>query len=85
MPAAEPLRILIIKLGALGDFIQALGPFAAIRRHHADAHITLLTTDPFAAFAAASATARFAFSPATARFAVATTSVFSLASSCPGK
>lgn len=54
IPAAEPSRILIIKLGALGDFIQALGPFAAIRRHHANAHITLLTADPFAAFAAAS-------------------------------
>lgn len=40
-------NILIIKLGALGDFIQALGPCAAIRRHHSDAHITLLTTAPF--------------------------------------
>ncbi len=54
MSAAELSRILVIKLGALGDFIQALGPFAAIRRHHANAHITLLTTEPFAAFAAAS-------------------------------
>lgn len=43
-------RILVIKLGALGDVIQALGPFAAIRRHHADAEITLLTTLPFAEF-----------------------------------
>ncbi|MCB9979480.1 MAG: glycosyltransferase family 9 protein [Rhodospirillales bacterium] len=41
-------RILVIKLGALGDFIQALGPMAAIRQHHPDAHITLLTTPPFA-------------------------------------
>ena len=24
-------RILVIKLGALGDFVQAMGPFAAIR------------------------------------------------------
>lgn len=47
-------RILVVKLGALGDFIQAAGPFAAIRAHHADARITLLTTKPFAAFAAAS-------------------------------
>ncbi len=49
-------RILVIKLGALGDFVQALGPFAAIRRHHgaaAGAHITLLTTEPYADFAAA--------------------------------
>lgn len=40
-------RILVIKLSALGDFIHALGPMAAIRRHHADAHITLLTTERF--------------------------------------
>lgn len=40
-------HILIIKLGALGDFVQALGPCAAIRKHHQDAHITLLTTAPF--------------------------------------
>lgn len=43
--------ILVIKLGALGDFIQALGPMAAIRRAHPSAHITLLTTKPFAEFA----------------------------------
>jgi len=42
-------RILVIKLGALGDFIQALGPFQAIRRHHPAAHITLLTTPGFSA------------------------------------
>lgn len=47
-------RILVIRLGALGDFVQSAGPFAAIRAHHADAEITLLTTRPFAAFAAAS-------------------------------
>lgn len=40
-------RILVIKLGALGDFLQALGPFAAIRNHHRDAHVTLLTTAPY--------------------------------------
>ncbi|HAK62204.1 MAG TPA: ADP-heptose--LPS heptosyltransferase, partial [Alphaproteobacteria bacterium] len=39
-------RILVIKLGALGDFILAMGPFKAIRHHHAGAHITLLTTPP---------------------------------------
>ncbi len=43
-------HILIIKLGALGDFIQALGPMSAIRRHHPDAEITLLTTQPFVSF-----------------------------------
>jgi ADP-heptose:LPS heptosyltransferase len=41
------MRILVIKLGALGDFVQAMGPAAAIRAHHADAEITLLTTAPF--------------------------------------
>ena len=40
-------HILVIKLGALGDFVQALGPCAAIRQHHKDARITLLTTAPF--------------------------------------
>src|SRR5205085_8216271 len=44
-------HILVIRLSALGDFIQALGPFAAIRRHHAEDSITLLTTRPFAALA----------------------------------
>jgi ADP-heptose:LPS heptosyltransferase len=43
-------RILVIKLGALGDIVQALGPFAAIRHHHAASRITLLTTMPFADF-----------------------------------
>ena len=44
-------KILVIKLGALGDFIQALGPMAAIRRHHPGVNITLLTTKPFLNFA----------------------------------
>ncbi len=39
--------ILIIKLGALGDFVLATGPFQAIRRHHDLARITLLTTPAF--------------------------------------
>jgi ADP-heptose:LPS heptosyltransferase len=43
-------RILVIKLGALGDIVQALGPAAAIRRHHPEAEIVLLTTAPFADF-----------------------------------
>lgn len=42
-------NILVIKLGALGDFIYALGPMAAIRRAHPHDRITLLTTKPFAA------------------------------------
>lgn len=40
-------RVLVIKLGALGDFVLAMGPAAAIRRHHANAQIVLLTTRPF--------------------------------------
>ncbi|GEO81009.1 glycosyl transferase [Pararhodospirillum oryzae] len=46
------MRILVIKLSALGDFIQALPACAAVRRHHPGAHVTLLTTRPFAALAA---------------------------------
>lgn len=45
-------EILIIKLGALGDFIQALGPMPEIRRHHANDRITLLTTRRYAELAA---------------------------------
>jgi ADP-heptose:LPS heptosyltransferase len=41
-------RILVIKLAALGDVVQAFGPFAAIRAHHQDARIALLTTPPYA-------------------------------------
>ncbi len=44
-------RVLVIKLAALGDFVQAFGPFAAIRAHHPEAEITLLTTPPYADFA----------------------------------
>ena len=46
--------VLVIKLGALGDFVQALGPFSAIRTHHADQRIALLTTPPFVLIAEAS-------------------------------
>ena len=48
---AEPRRILVIKLGAIGDFFMAMPAFQAIRRHHPDARITLLTTRFFAAMA----------------------------------
>jgi ADP-heptose:LPS heptosyltransferase len=47
-------RILVIKLGALGDVVQALGPMAAIRQHHPGAHIVALTTAPFVPLLAAS-------------------------------
>ena len=46
------MRVLVIRLGAFGDFVQSFGPFAAIRAAHAEAEITLLTTRPFAALAA---------------------------------
>ena len=44
----DPERLLVIKHGALGDFVQALGPMQAIRDAHPRAHITLLTTAPYA-------------------------------------
>ncbi|MCR9255396.1 MAG: glycosyltransferase family 9 protein [Alphaproteobacteria bacterium] len=47
-------NILVIKLGAFGDFIMALGAFAAIRRHHADDRVTLLTIPGLVALAEAS-------------------------------
>ncbi len=50
MPQNNEYRILVIKLSALGDFIQALGPMKAIKKHHPDAHITLLTTKSFKKF-----------------------------------
>lgn len=40
-------HILVIMHGALGDWVLATGPFAAIH-HHPAAHITLLTTPAFA-------------------------------------
>jgi ADP-heptose:LPS heptosyltransferase len=49
----QAARILVIKLGALGDFVQALGPMQAIRRHHANARVVLLTTEPYRSLALA--------------------------------
>jgi ADP-heptose:LPS heptosyltransferase len=40
-------NILVVKLSALGDFVLSIGAMQAIRAHHADARITLLTTAPF--------------------------------------
>jgi ADP-heptose:LPS heptosyltransferase len=48
------MRVLVIKLGALGDFVQAFAAFRTIRDAHADAQITLLTTPPYAELAQAS-------------------------------
>jgi ADP-heptose:LPS heptosyltransferase len=39
---------LVIKLGALGDIVQAMGSAAAIREFHRGAWIVLLTTRPYA-------------------------------------
>lgn len=47
-------RILVIKLAALGDFVQATLPMQRIRAAHPEAEITLLTTPPFAGLAQAS-------------------------------
>lgn len=45
-----PRKILVIKHGALGDFVNALGVFKGIRTHHPEDHITLLTTPPYHSF-----------------------------------
>ena len=44
----------MIRLGALGDMVLSFGPFAAIRAHHPEAEVTLLTTPPFAGLMRAS-------------------------------
>jgi ADP-heptose:LPS heptosyltransferase len=49
-----PAAVLVIKLSALGDFVLAFPAFARIRAAHPKARITLLTTAPYAALAAAS-------------------------------
>jgi ADP-heptose:LPS heptosyltransferase len=45
---AAAQKILVIKLSALGDFVQMMGAAAAIRAFHRGAEITLLTTRPYA-------------------------------------
>lgn len=50
---ADLARILVIKLGAFGDFAAAMGPFRAIRNYHPKARMTLLTTPPFEEWAKA--------------------------------
>ena len=44
-------NLLIIKHGALGDFILSFGPFKAIRDYHLNDHIILLTNSIFKEFA----------------------------------
>ncbi len=40
-------EILIIKLSALGDLVQADGALRDIREHHPDDHLTVMTTPPY--------------------------------------
>jgi ADP-heptose:LPS heptosyltransferase len=54
MSEGRNTRILVIKLSALGDVVMSTGAFQAIRAHHPDAEIVLLTTRPYAALAEAS-------------------------------
>lgn len=44
-------KILIIKHGALGDWITTTGAYKLIRKQHPNAHITLLTQSSFTGFA----------------------------------
>ena len=46
-------RILVLKFGALGDFVQSIGGFQQIRAAHPKAEITLLTTPPYETLARA--------------------------------
>lgn len=47
--SAPTVRVLVIKLGALGDLVFADGALRDIREHHPQAHITLLTRRGYAA------------------------------------
>jgi ADP-heptose:LPS heptosyltransferase len=47
------LRVLVIKLSAFGDVVQAFPAFDRIRAAHSGAHLTLLTTAPYTRLAAA--------------------------------
>lgn len=49
--SSADLNILVIKLGALGDFVQATTAFAALKAYHPNAQLTLLTTAPYVDFA----------------------------------
>ncbi len=52
-PGDTVRRVLVIKLGAMGDFIQSMGAMRVVRMTHPSARITLLTTQPFEALARA--------------------------------
>jgi ADP-heptose:LPS heptosyltransferase len=46
------MNILVLKLGALGNIVLSFASFGAIRGHHPDARISLLTTAPYAGWMA---------------------------------
>jgi ADP-heptose:LPS heptosyltransferase len=48
------MRVLVIRLGAMGDFVLSFAAFADIRAHHRGDTISLLTTAPFVSLAQAS-------------------------------
>jgi ADP-heptose:LPS heptosyltransferase len=50
----NPSRILVIKLGALGDLIMAQGVLRCIRNQYPDAHISLMTEPLYGRFMSAS-------------------------------
>jgi ADP-heptose:LPS heptosyltransferase len=50
---AQPSRILVIKLGPVGDFVLSLAAMKKIREAHRGSHITLLTTPQFESLAKA--------------------------------
>ncbi|MBL8548858.1 MAG: glycosyltransferase family 9 protein [Hyphomonadaceae bacterium] len=50
-PPAKVAKVLVIKLNAVGEFIQSLAAAKIVRDHHVGARITLLTTAPFKDFA----------------------------------
>ena len=54
VPSRDARKVLVIKLGALGDFFQSMAAARVIREYHVGARITLLTTPMFEAFAKAS-------------------------------
>jgi ADP-heptose:LPS heptosyltransferase len=54
MPVKPIQRVLVIKLGGVGEMVLAFPAFERIRQAHPKAKITLLTTDPFATLAASS-------------------------------
>jgi ADP-heptose:LPS heptosyltransferase len=53
MSLADYKNVLVVKLGALGDVVQAFGPLRAIREAHPGARLVVLTSPAFAELFAA--------------------------------